>query len=122
MPITRRELKEYSVPETLSGEEARKLLGRHTSFDVTQYPDLDILMALFLYPNSTYEELTDKGFHRFQNTWNSYLPDFMNNNLIERSPEDKYSLTGKGEVYLISRTKELQPSLFTTLKKYFTRQ
>jgi hypothetical protein len=76
MPITLRRVGKGSQPETLSEEDALRLLSKAevTSRDIAKEPGLDILVALYLYPNRTYEELLGLGFERFQDIWSSYEP------------------------------------------------
>ncbi len=93
--------------ETLSGDEAIKFLAKvkFSSRDITKEPNLDILVALLLYPNSTYDKLLDLGFERYKQIWGEYTPNLIEQGLMQESPDGKYSLTDDGIAYVNSQLK-----------------
>jgi len=108
MTYTFRDFGENTQPRTISEDKLTELLANTipSSKDITKDPKLDILVALFLYPNSTYDGLIDFGFDRFKQIWDKNTPGLVNQGLIQETPNGLYSLTAAGTDYMYSELRK----------------
>ena len=124
MALTMRGLGKNTQPQTLSGDAAAKFLARAKGGPTIKDPNLDILVALHLYPDSTYDRLLELGFERYGQMWDQYTPGLIEQGLMQQSPEGKYSLTDAGTEYLNSEfeTKDLVSRVARYFKRHILRQ